>query len=948
MIEIENKKEEPSKFLEIKEKIKETFFRLYYELNNEGYINIGFSFILMTFSFFNIFSYCLSDQIGVISEQKASYTTIIISDVFNIAYFLKHSLETIRLSVIVIFFCLALVILTKAYLVYEILTSEHLISKSQNNLIKLFIHFTLTLIFWVFFMPMLDINLQIFVYDGSDSEFSLSNNISTVILSILNIFFIFVLGIMYALIGNKSLISSVQVDGLSRADCDFEMIYLMIRALLVLCFFLTLKFKIHFIYYIILNAVISLFFIRFNYSTFLYYNQIICKLFNYLLYVYFWDIVCVIIITASPYKDPTYILLCGKILILPISNGILQFNLKKIVNETEYTKLIHTPYKADIYLKHINLLITNQSDPLNRVILSGITDSHYRECPNEDCIIKRKDIFFVPSINEFMMKEDFDRKSKCFNLVFLLSIYKYYLKNSKHLVLMNSYLNYQFEEIGNLTDLFYHLYTVDRKDITIQQDFSFYRILYMAYDRIEEEFTYSINDNDNTKFSLDLKTVVEYYTLVNELKLILVQCGNSNYSFWNSFIFNSDNTPVYDNGLKIFQMNQKLDILYSKIKSIYTRDKDITSKYSEYIRLIRGDERLAQKYFNMVDRVDKLDDIKSLEKINSMKEFFFGQDSVIVIASFSRERSVIEKITESVSNVFGYTSQQILGKEVETLLSPYFRQRHSTYVNFHFETGIKRVIGKERNFYGYSKNHLIFPIKILVMILPNLDNKMLYMASIQKLPQPYGVLLVNPKGKIDSISEKLSTFLGIPGDAFIENELYIYYIIASYFYEIGENGKHITNNIDLKNFHMKVCENRKMIFCTEKTFIDDIKKTSRLYDFESRTGLSKNTNSNMLHKKFLDIIQNEMKDIKWPRLDTEIVEETYNNGFNPEEDTLFIVKVYNEDDLPASTVKQEEAISRKGTSGLSLIRICEDTKIVKNLNDYDEKHKFSNVKNKLL
>ena len=941
MIEIENKKEERSKFQDFKHKFKDSLFQLYYELNDQVDINLGFTFVIMTYSFLNLFSFALSSQINVINQNSSSASTIVIINVLNSSYYMKQSANMINLSVLVIFFLIVLVILLYMYLLYDSIISGQMISKNRNNVLKIIVYYTSTVIFWMLFMPLIDINLQIFSYPSTQTDYYFANNIITSILSVVNIFFILIITLFHAYLGNKSFYSSVKVDGFSRADCDFEVIYIFVRLMLVLGFFLTLLFKINYIYFIILNCIISLVLLRFNFSILLYYNDLISKLFNYLLFIYIWVIICVIIITITNYKDPIWMLICGVIFILPIANSIYHYTLNNIINEIEFTKLIHMPFKADIYLKNLNTLIKNESNP---VILSGITDCHTKECPLDDCIIKKKELFYIPSLNEFIFKEDNNKKNKNYSLVFLLSVYKYYLKTIKHLVIMNSYLNFQFEEIGNLTDLVYNLYTMDRKNITLQQEFSFYRILFMAFYRIEEEFMYTITENDNSSCSLDVRKVLDYYTLVNSLKLMMVKCGNANYTFWNSFIFNSDNTPVYDNGINIFEMNHLLDILYSRIRSIYTHDKEITSKYSEYIRLIRGDERLAQKIFNMVDRVDNLDEIKSLEKITSLKEFFFSNNSIISIVSFSKDRSVIEKITESVFQIYGYTTQQILGKEVETLLSPFFRKRHANYVRFHFETGIKRTVGKERFFYGYTKNHLIFPIKLLVMVLPNLEKKMLYMSIQQKLPQEYGVILVTPNGKIDSISEKLSAFLGISGEAFTENELYIYYIIASYFYEEGENGKHLIKNVDLKNFRMSICESKKMVFCTEKSFIEDIKKTSKQFELETRSGISNNTNSSLLHKKFLSIIQK--KDSKWPKLDTEITEENYNNGIDKEENTLFIIKVYNNDEISSSIEdKSDEKINRKlQILPNDIFKSADDRKVVKKISEFEIKNKISNVK----
>src|SRR4051812_43742147 len=116
----------------------------------------------------------------------------------------------------------------------------------------------------------------------------------------------------------------------------------------------------------------------------------------------------------------------------------------------------------------------------------------------------------------------------------------------------------------------------------------------MAYKKIYSEFSYSqtTNDTDTRKHSFDVKRVIEYYTLVNLFKTMLIESANASFVFWNSFIFSSEQSNVYKSGITIFNKNMALEFLYNKIRGIYNRDEEISMKYSEYIRLVRGDDRL--------------------------------------------------------------------------------------------------------------------------------------------------------------------------------------------------------------------------------------------------------------------------------------------------------------------------------------------------------------------
>lgn len=76
------------------------------------------------------------------------------------------------------------------------------------------------------------------------------------------------------------------------------------------------------------------------------------------------------------------------------------------------------------------------------------------------------------------------------------------------------------------------------------------------------------------------------------------------------------------------------------------------------------------------------------------------------------EHQKIVKANESVENIFGYGKNELLNKQLNTLIPPAYRKKHKV----HFESFINqngfRHMGQGGNFYGLRKNGSIFPLEI--------------------------------------------------------------------------------------------------------------------------------------------------------------------------------------------------------------------------------------------
>ncbi|MEJ8568306.1 two-component system sensor histidine kinase NtrB [Elongatibacter sediminis] len=85
-------------------------------------------------------------------------------------------------------------------------------------------------------------------------------------------------------------------------------------------------------------------------------------------------------------------------------------------------------------------------------------------------------------------------------------------------------------------------------------------------------------------------------------------------------------------------------------------------------------------------------------------------DAIIIID----HRGRIERFNLSAQRLFGYTEQEILGRNVRDLMPEPNRGRHDSYLENYLRTGQPAIIGKGRREQGMRKNGEIFPMWLSV------------------------------------------------------------------------------------------------------------------------------------------------------------------------------------------------------------------------------------------
>ncbi|HSH93407.1 MAG TPA: PAS domain S-box protein, partial [Roseimicrobium sp.] len=78
------------------------------------------------------------------------------------------------------------------------------------------------------------------------------------------------------------------------------------------------------------------------------------------------------------------------------------------------------------------------------------------------------------------------------------------------------------------------------------------------------------------------------------------------------------------------------------------------------------------------------------------------------------ERGLIESVNPAAERLFGYTREELIGKNVSALMPQPYRANHDQYVSNYVHTGHAKIIGIGREVVGQRKDGSVFPMDLSV------------------------------------------------------------------------------------------------------------------------------------------------------------------------------------------------------------------------------------------
>lgn len=85
-------------------------------------------------------------------------------------------------------------------------------------------------------------------------------------------------------------------------------------------------------------------------------------------------------------------------------------------------------------------------------------------------------------------------------------------------------------------------------------------------------------------------------------------------------------------------------------------------------------------------------------------------DAVLIVD----KRGIIQLANKSTETIFGYSTTDLIGKNVKILMPNPYQEEHDGYIKQYLDTGKKRIIGVGREIVAVRKNGEIFPIELSI------------------------------------------------------------------------------------------------------------------------------------------------------------------------------------------------------------------------------------------
>lgn len=85
-------------------------------------------------------------------------------------------------------------------------------------------------------------------------------------------------------------------------------------------------------------------------------------------------------------------------------------------------------------------------------------------------------------------------------------------------------------------------------------------------------------------------------------------------------------------------------------------------------------------------------------------------DAIITIS----EEGTMESFNKAAREMFGYSENEVLARNVSMLMPPPYQDEHDGYLKSYQQTGEKKVIGMGREVIGQRKDGMVFPIDLAV------------------------------------------------------------------------------------------------------------------------------------------------------------------------------------------------------------------------------------------
>ena len=183
--------------------------------------------------------------------------------------------------------------------------------------------------------------------------------------------------------------------------------------------------------------------------------------------------------------------------------------------------------------------------------------------------------------------------------------------------------------------------------------------------------------------------------------------------------------------------------------------------YAAYSRVIRNSEKVGHETLRSYEKIiskAKNDSVTDRITQNNLND----KSNIIVAINMNSDRlGSVVSATPNVVNYFGWRHNDLIGKNITTIMPGFLKDRHDGYLKAHLNDGKVGLLFDNRLSYGENKLGYLIPVYLYVTPHPNVHKLFHYVGILKPVEHPEGVILINENEDILGVTENLNRELGL-------------------------------------------------------------------------------------------------------------------------------------------------------------------------------------------
>jgi len=431
---------------------------------------------------------------------------------------------------------------------------------------------------------------------------------------------------------------------------------------------------------------------------------------------------------------------------------------EEITTETE--SLIQLSHFHQMLISQINSQNNENSNSNNALqenaLLSGIINQHISECENAECICHSENLLYDPSILKMQNANLPKHCDQIFVKHFIKLKYEECINKftSSSINLRIAFSNFLFHIMKNVSSALICIDELHESKLGIKEEFSVFR-----HKKNIEHFLITEN-KEGKKIYLHLTDIVQFENLISDCHSKVEEVCNSQIDFWSQIGVNiPDLNILYEIGQKIYILNSEVEEIWEKISKINPNYPRALLLYGNYLCDLRNHSQLGGE---LLEQARIKTQKKSIDEFLKSSDLLFADDTAVLHISGKKGKSgKITQMNDVVTKLFGYRKAEILDADINVLMPRIYAHKHNEFLTKHYQTGYKTNTQENRILYGLHRNGYCFALILYVKVMPTLDNGLEFVGMIRQVQEECDYIIMDSKGKIDSVSSGLATALNI-------------------------------------------------------------------------------------------------------------------------------------------------------------------------------------------